>query len=599
MSKKEINSNVEDIINILDLNPSQKNNIEYAWFVGASGYKENGDWTSSFWEKYVEEGRWENHREDQTELVKSIKVGDLIALKSVFTQIYDLPFDNNGKEVGGMRIKAIGIVTENDEDGYNIKVDWKKVEPVKNWYGKGQSRSTIKKVEASKGITSALLLQFTFNDVPQDYSLCEEQYADEIELVDYEESINDAEKNEELFREWFSEQITQSGNKPTPGAISNNCSALKKVCDLMDIDGYPELKSIFEVTNIDVFNDVRNKIKKHDDYNQINEACNGRFLGTGLFWYEQYLKHRIELEKEELELEIEYDGYSKDDFLKQAFIDETDYDKLEKLLLYKKNVILQGAPGVGKTFLAKLFAYSMIGQLNDKYIEMIQFHQNYSYEDFIMGYKPTEVGFELKTGVFYNFCDRAKKDKNKNHKYFFIIDEINRGNLSKIFGELMMLVESDKRGEKNSITLAYRDEDFFIPENVYIIGMMNTADRSLAMLDYALRRRFCFFDVKPAFENEKFKQYLLQEKGLKEELTEKIISKFVYLNNEIADEDNSGLGDGFCIGHSYFCDPPKEVEEQDGWYRAVIEYEIAPLLEEYWWDDKSKAENYKKELDKD
>ena len=224
-------------------------------------------------------------------------------------------------------------------------------------------------------------------------------------------------------------------------------------------------------------------------------------------------------------------------------------------------------------------------------VEMIQFHQNYSYEDFIMGYKPTESGFSLKEGVFYRFCERARKDSA--HDYFFIIDEINRGNLSKIFGELMMLIEGDKRGEM--IKLAYRDEEFGVPENVYIIGMMNTADRSLAMMDYALRRRFSFFDIVPAFGSPKFRAYL--ESMIKsQDVVDKVISRISELNRKIADEETSGLGKGFCIGHSYFCVPPVAGQSPAEWYRSIIAYEIAPLLDEYWWDDKTKAEDCKKEL---
>ena len=232
-----------------------------------------------------------------------------------------------------------------------------------------------------------------------------------------------------------------------------------------------------------------------------------------------------------------------------------------------------------------------MGERDESCISVIQFHQSYSYEDFIMGYKPTaNGGFELKKGVFYKFCKDAEKSPSK--KYFFIIDEINRGNLSKIFGELLMLIEKDKRGEK--VKLAYNDELFSVPENIYIIGMMNTADRSLAMMDYALRRRFSFFDVEPAFGTEMFRKHLesyIHTNGI----VEKINKRFGKLNQEIADD----LGRGYRIGHSYFCEGPNEGQTDDAWYESIIKYEVSPLLDEYWWDDKQKAENCKKELLKD
>ena len=286
--------------------------------------------------------------------------------------------------------------------------------------------------------------------------------------------------------------------------------------------------------------------------------------------------------------------YTKEDFLKDIFMTEEEYDSLYHLLKYKKNVLLQGAPGVGKTYLAKKLAYSIIGCTNKAQVEMIQFHQNYSYEDFIMGYKPNDNGFELKEGVFYKFCKKAEEEPDKD--FFFIIDEINRGNLSKIFGELMMLIEGDKRGEK--IKLAYKDEEFSVPENVYLLGMMNTADRSLAMMDYALRRRFSFFDIEPAFAKLAFKEHLRTyiHDGL---IVDKVISRLTDLNTKIADENNSGLGKGFCIGHSYFCVEPVEGQAEKDWYKSIIQYEICPLLDEYWWDDKAKADDCKKELLKD
>lgn len=281
--------------------------------------------------------------------------------------------------------------------------------------------------------------------------------------------------------------------------------------------------------------------------------------------------------------------YSKENFLDEVFIKSEEYTKLENLLLIKKNIILQGAPGVGKTYSAKRLAYAIMREKDESRIELIQFHQNYSYEDFIMGYKPKEDGgFELKRGVFYNFCKKAQSHPDKKH--FFIIDEINRGNLSKIFGELLMLIENNYRGEANEIRLAYNDERFFVPENLYIIGMMNTADRSLAMIDYALRRRFSFFDMTPGFDSEGFKNY--QEK-LHCETFNKVIDAIKALNVEI-DKDDS-LGQGFCIGHSYFCN---QEPINDLWLENIIEYDIKPMLREYWFDnDRKFQEEIQKLLD--
>ena len=257
---------------------------------------------------------------------------------------------------------------------------------------------------------------------------------------------------------------------------------------------------------------------------------------------------------------------------------------LESLILSKKNLILQGAPGVGKTFAAKRLAYSIMGEMDDDRIELVQFHQNYTYEDFIMGYKPTkDGGFTIREGVFYRFCKRAEDDADR--PYFFIIDEINRGNLSKIFGELLMLIEKDYRG--TGARLAYRDEEFSVPKNVYIIGMMNTADRSLAMIDYALRRRFSFFEMRPAFLSEGFKHY---QERLANEKFNQLIEAVVRLNDTIMKDDS--LGSGFCIGHSYFCNQEKCDEL---WLSNVVEYDLLPMIREYWFDNDKK---YKEESEK-
>ena len=280
------------------------------------------------------------------------------------------------------------------------------------------------------------------------------------------------------------------------------------------------------------------------------------------------------------------DSYTKADFLHDVFLSEQRYDVLVSLLRRKKNVILQGAPGVGKTYAAKRLAYSMMGQTDSSRVEFVQFHQNYSYEDFILGYRPDGSGFKLTEGVFYRFCQKASNDPDR--EYFFLIDEINRGNLSKIFGELMMLIESDHRGEK--ITLAYNGMPFYVPENLHIIGMMNTADRSLALIDYALRRRFSFFEMEPAFTSDSFLHY---QAALDNETFNALVEQIKALNRKIAAD--ASLGPGFRIGHSYFClDDPAACTTD--WMCSVVEFDILPMLAEYWFDAPDKLHRWEENL---
>lgn len=281
--------------------------------------------------------------------------------------------------------------------------------------------------------------------------------------------------------------------------------------------------------------------------------------------------------------ETRYVLYTEEDFLHDVFIARQQYDTLKNLLLRKKNLILQGSPGVGKTYAAERLAYSIMGEKDTSRVMTVQFHQSYSYEDFIMGYRPTEDGFSLSKGPFYEFCKRAEPD---DRPYFFIIDEINRGNLSKIFGELLMLIENDKRGK--DLRLLYSDEQFSVPPNVYIIGMMNTADRSLAMIDYALRRRFAFFSFEPAFDSDGFRsmQAKIDNAGFNA-----LVSCVKEVNEYIGQDE--ALGEGFKIGHSYLC---SDVPVSDEWIKDVIRYELLPLLKEYWFDEPDKVELWTRKL---
>lgn len=282
-----------------------------------------------------------------------------------------------------------------------------------------------------------------------------------------------------------------------------------------------------------------------------------------------------------------YAAYTKTDFLKDVYMSEDKYDRLISVLKRKKNIILQGAPGVGKTFAAELLAYSMLGKKDTSHVSLIQFHQNYSYEDFIMGYRPTENGFVLTPGVFYEFCQKAQQHPKED--YFFLIDEINRGNLSKIFGELLMLIENGYRGKP--VMLSANGESFTVPKKLYVIGMMNTADRSLAMIDYALRRRFSFIEMEPGFKTEGFKAY---QKRLGNETFDKLIAVVERLNEEI--KNDSSLGKGFCIGHSYFCGLENLKDSMVGQMREIVEYDILPMLEEYWFDSPAQVAKWESEL---
>ena len=312
---------------------------------------------------------------------------------------------------------------------------------------------------------------------------------------------------------------------------------------------------------------------------------------TDITSYTDYVEKLNALFEDESAEDVEevsknYPVYTEDDFLDEVFMAEEEYSKLVGILKAKKNVILQGAPGVGKTFAAKRLAYSVMGVKDIDRVMMVQFHQSYSYEDFIMGFRPSTTGFELKKGAFYNFCKKAEIDSDND--YFFIIDEINRGNLSKIFGELFMLIENDKRGIE--LQLLYSDEKFAVPANVYIIGMMNTADRSLAMLDYALRRRFAFFEIKPGFETDGFREYKM---SLDNDKFNKLINCVEKLNSVIASDES--LGEGFCIGHSYFCNFEADKIDNECLY-GIVEYELIPLLKEYWFDEPTKVKDWSNNL---
>ena len=279
-----------------------------------------------------------------------------------------------------------------------------------------------------------------------------------------------------------------------------------------------------------------------------------------------------------------------------CFLDQSTLERMLQQLKDKQNLILQGPPGTGKTWLAKRLAYALVGQKDDSSVRQVQFHPNLSYEDFVRGWRPQGDGrLELVDGPFLKLCDTARQDPDG--EYVMVIEEINRGNPASIFGELLTLLEADKRDPNQAMTLAYsRDENerFHIPPNVYVIGTMNLADRSLAMVDFALRRRFAFFDLEPML-NDAWRDWVHEQSGIDGAFLDEVAQRVNALNEEIAADRN--LGPQFRIGHSFVTPAPgTSIEDPEEWFTQVVETEIVTLLHEYWFDDPQKVDDAKSAL---
>lgn len=367
-----------------------------------------------------------------------------------------------------------------------------------------------------------------------------------------------------------SKQISNAANSRYAkiDTIDTICSLVKT---LFKVDNVFKLIEVWQIVKVsDALTDIIN-----NGSGDVKELKNRRSYVNK---YRDFLKFCADQKEKVSDVSTEYIFADDPD---KPFISEEKFDEIVELLFRKKNIILQGAPGVGKTFLARKIAYQLIGQMKDENIETVQFHQSYSYEDFMQGIRPTTSGeFKVRNGIFYDFCERAKEKSEET--FVFIIDEINRGNLSKIFGELMMLIESDKRSPRYALKLTYSEADspkFYVPENVYIIGCMNTADRSIAIVDYALRRRFAFCPIEPEL-GESFKAFLCSE--LSKEFVEKICNKLNHVNTII--RESSSLGKGLEIGHSYFCQI-SSVDDEEEWWQSICKYELFPYLQEICFEN--------------
>ena len=718
------------------------------WFVGAT-YGGTDDQTPRF----LQEGIWENGYQDKyLDAVKSIQVGDRIAIKSSYTRKHDLPFDNRGQNVSVMAIKAIGTVKENLGDGRTLKVDWKPFDPPREWYFY-TNRSTVWRVLPGDWTTDALI-GFTFEEKAQDINrfrnapYWRERFGDS--------AVDKRRFNWTRFYEAVADKLLTFRNKRDEliagiHVIASKVDGLSNLQDQFADGSSGPLKDICPFTAMGIFNrgitDANRKAiaselasllgvsepvpdsfegipilnnqkswffgfdnkRQPDDIDTLWEAFAqaiafaesddaearsafisaydnatqrygvGWNLTMGLYWIrpwnfptldgqsQRYISKKLNIQigmngpkgrcnatdylavLDTLEARFQEDAYpvhsfpelslaawlfkdsgtsahpnatdpdaqddeadatpeaevtaapiepySVDDILTDGcFIAREKLEKILERLRTKKNLILQGPPGTGKTWLAKRLAFALMGQRDDSRVRAVQFHPNLSYEDFIRGWRPVGDGkLTLVDGPFVEMMKAAAKNPTLRH--VVVIEEINRGNPAQIFGEMLTLLEVDKRTPNEALELSYKRSDgerVFIPDNLYVIGTMNIADRSLALVDLALRRRFAFIDLEPTL-GKPWHDWVQSQCGIDSEILVEIEKRLITLNNEISAD--AGLGPQFRVGHSYVT-PPFGIPISDAreWFRQVVDTEIGPLLDEYWFDALEKSQKARERL---
>lgn len=530
-----------------------------------------------------------NNKKDN-EQIHLIAAGDQVAIKSVSPQISDLPFDNQSYPVPVTQIKAIGTVIENPGDGKSLKVSWQRSSPEKKWYFY-TSLKTIWPVNKDTNWQSEQLINFTFDDQPQDIDqFCQMPYWQErINNTNYDSDMNNQNQqklnNNARWQTTVHYLIQELCEK-------NNSSIFTRQQFLQEYEQL--LQERFPKNNTIGFSVSRTFQELSDKHILIFLNNNGQYK---LVTYDSDMSNKNNISSEENpdQKNIPRKPYLLDDLIEEGcFISKDKLESIQTKLKEKKNIILQGPPGTGKTWLAKRLASIIIGYRNSDNIKAIQFHPNTSYEDFIRGYRPSSDGkLELVDGPFLNIANQAKNDPDAN--YAIVIEEINRGNPAQIFGEMLTLLEASKRNPQEALELTYGNEKgFYIPDNLYVIGTMNIADRSLAMVDFALRRRFAFFDLKPNFGNE-WLEYMKDKSGISEEKLQKWQNCMIKLNKKISADQ--ALGPAFTIGHSYLTTSQSIKDDQaDKWFTTIVKTEIMPLLEEYWFRETEQIEDAEKIL---
>lgn len=626
----------------------------FYWFVGAS-FGRREDQVERFLREGIWE--ISTPTDAEAAQVRSMQPGERIAIKAAFVQKHNLPFDSRGNTVSVMRMKARGVITANPGDGERVQVEWDQTFSARDWYFYTY-RSTIWQVAAGHDMADRLVaFTFDDQPQDLDWFCNSTGWADQfgdnadvtLKRFWIEKTIVNGREDRlsgehALGRALWSPQRSKDGKniyanmlEVRPGDIvfhlvDNHAIAGVSVVetaadqsfvglagsDWADQPGYRialiDYEHLEPPLSRDAFLEAEpfaTELKELVESGQKGLFYNSRRgLNQGAYLTEATPTLRSILNRayvelagrnlpyiDEQQIVLEEGGdeaaaYTLDDALRELFLSREEAEDILLLWRAKRNIILQGPPGVGKSFAAHRLAYALMAVEARERVGFVQFHQSYSYEDFVEGFRPAEHGFELKPGKFVEFCRKAEADPT--HTYVFVIDEINRGNLSKILGELMLLIEPDKRDPKWAMPLASGKVPFHVPPNVYIMGLMNTADRSLAVVDYALRRRFAFVSLMPNLSSTRFDEHL-EALGVCADVRNTLRTRVGELNDEIIG-DTINLGPGFAIGHSFFCAAPSDGESDAAWYRRVVRTELVPLLQEYWFDAPDKAERWKVRL---
>lgn len=585
--------------------------------------------------------------------VRSMRPGERIAIKATFVQKHNLPFDGRGHSVSVMRLKARGVITHNPGDGVRVLVDWEQGFEPRDWYFYTY-RSTIWQVTAGQDMANQLIaFAFDDQPQDLHWFRNEtgwaEQFGDDaagaprrywIEKTIVSNRPDRLSGEHALGRALWSPQRSRNDrniyanmlevrpgdivfhlvdNQAITGVSVVESAADKDFVGLAGSDWADQPAYRVALTDYQLLQPPLSReafLEAEPFASELKELAESgakglfynsrRGLNQGAYLTEATPTLRSILNRSYVELigrnlpyadeqrapergdEEEVTPYTLDDALAELFLDRDEAEDILLLWRAKRNIVLQGPPGVGKSFAAHRLAYALMGVEDRDRVGFVQFHQSYSYEDFVDSFRPAEHGFELRPGKFVEFCRRAEADPA--HVYVFIIDEINRGNLSRIMGELMLLIEPDKRDPRWAMPLASGKVPFHVPPNVHVMGLMNTADRSLAVVDYALRRRFAFVSLAPNLASPRFEQHL-EVLGIGDEVRRTLRARVGELNDEIVG-DAMNLGPGFAIGHSFFCAGPSAGENDRDWYRRVVRTELAPLLREYWFDAPDKAESW-------